>query len=400
MACSYVATPGTQTSTLLVTCTGTTSEATSIATEWDPQQMFCTLGDGFASVSYAISTYQFCEGRLFFFKDVFIGEFASIDAARCSPVTASNLFGVDVDTDGEFDGVLENCFILRSSCAPAGACAADGSQPIEPLRARIDAGGVDTSCLVAKPPLGGGGFGCFSGSTMVQTKRGDTIRMDQVQLGDEVLTASGKFEAVYSFGHFHDSMQATYVQFLPSMLELSADHMVFLMDETTPVPASMVRVGDSLAPGGETVTSINSIVRNGVYAPFTPSGTLIVNGIAASSYIALQEDSATLKIAGISTGLSFQWLAHTFQFPQRIWCHTISCTGETYGPTGVSTWVQWPHETARWIQSSPHFARLVGLPILAFFVIMAFLEQAFMHPAAAAVTGYLGWRMLSRTKQL
>ena len=151
---------------------------------------------------------------------------------------------------------------------------------------------------------------CFSGSTLVTVKNMGTVTMDNLQLGDLIMTANGRYEPVYSFGHRAESMVAEYLQFLPSNLEVSADHMVFVVTRdgnSRALPAAFVKVGDQLMHG-ETVTEIMRVHRKGLYAPFTPSGTLVVNGVGVSSYIALQA-SESLTIGSISTGLSFQFLA-------------------------------------------------------------------------------------------
>lgn len=84
------------------------------------------------------------------------------------------------------------------------------------------------------------------------------------------------------------------------------------------VPASKLQLGDILVSakyGYEiTVDSIDEKISKGVYAPLTPSGTIIVNGILASSYVSLQKNSSMLMIGGVSTNLSFHWLIHTLNF--------------------------------------------------------------------------------------
>jgi hypothetical protein len=91
----------------------------------------------------------------------------------------------------------------------------------------------------------------------------------------------------------------------------------------------MVKVGDVLdtVDGKEArVIVIQKVVRTGLYAPFTPSGTLVVNGLKASSFVSFQ-DSDVLKIGNYRTPFSFQRLAQTFEFPHRMVCyHFGTCT--------------------------------------------------------------------------
>jgi hypothetical protein len=187
---------------------------------------------------------------------------------------------------------------------------------------------------------------CFSEMMKVPVfGRGD-VEMRHLQLGDLVLTANQKFEPIYSFGHRSTSTAGTlFYQIHPVMLELTADHMVFIQHKGF-VPASMVRVGDSLSTGDK-VTRIKLISnRSGVYAPFTPSGTLIIQGVLASSYISFQ-GSDVLMIGCYRTWLSYQWLAHTFQWPHRQWCKWRRCETETYSEEGIAEWVAYPLRVAQ-----------------------------------------------------
>jgi hypothetical protein len=206
--------------------------------------------------------------------------------------------------------------------------------------------------------------------------------MKNLQLGDEVLVSLEDeiYEPVYSFGHRHTKLQAEYLQFYPSKLELSSDHMLFLEKEGA-VPSSVVELGDRLV-GGEPVSGIRTVVRKGVYAPFTPSGTIVVNGVLASSYIAFQ-DSHSLIIGPFS--LSHQWLAHTFQFPYRVWCYHLGSCTEEHLPvtTGISLWVDRPLNTCLWFLKQHVFIKCtLLLPLFVFGCILAFAETTFHYPVS------------------
>lgn len=172
--------------------------------------------------------------------------------------------------------------------------------------------------------------------------------MKNLQLGDEILVPSGKFERVYSFGHRHDSLNAEFLLLLPSTLEISRSHM--LMVEGRFVPASLVRVGDQIESAtGEMVSveAIHVVYRQGVYAPFTESGTLVVSNIKASAYIAFQS-AESLSIGPWQTGLTFQWVAHASQSLHRM-LSRVGSGGESYTDSGMSTWVALPHELFQWL---------------------------------------------------
>jgi len=216
----------------------------------------------------------------------------------------------------------------------------------------------------APPPGGGGGFfACFSSKNSVQVlitnddhNTVHRLRMDQLKLGDRVLVDNNKneekYEPIYSFGHHHKTQTATFIQLMPSRIELSSQHLIFLQDGRA-VPAGIVRVGDVLQ-SGQIVTAIRTVTRHtGMYAPFTPSGKIVVNDQMASSFVSLQPQSDVLVLFGRwSTGITHQWLAYTFELPHRLWCSYSSnkgCTKETYTTDGISTWVAVPLQFFLWL---------------------------------------------------
>ena len=51
-----------------------------------------------------------------------------------------------------------------------------------------------------------------------------------------------------------------------------------------------------------------------------------------------------------AVGVSYQWLAHSFEFPHRMACYYFGrCPGERYTREGLSEWVAVPLEVAIWI---------------------------------------------------
>lgn len=240
---------------------------------------------------------------------------------------------------------------------------------------------------------------CFSGETSVFVKHRGQIRMKDLRILDEVLvsTDSPIYEPVYSFGHVNAALSADFIKLHPSNLELSPNHMVFVEGEG-PVPASMVVVGDQLV-GGKRVSAISTVTRRGVYAPMTPSGRIVVNGVLASNYVSFQ-DSSVLKIGSIATGLSFHWLAHRFQVPHRIWCHQFGlCVDEQYTDYGISTWVSRPFGVTQWLfRQHWMVSLLLTIPILVLLVlfeIAEFLLMPYYSRACGAIVSLifcLWWR--------
>jgi hypothetical protein len=198
--------------------------------------------------------------------------------------------------------------------------------------------------------------------------------MRDLVVGDWVLVDNtGTYERIYDFGHWNvDVENVEYLQIsLDSgqSLELSADHMVYVNQQQNFVPASMVTVGDVLSSpveGSNKVRLIRSVIRHGAIAPFTSSGTIVVDGILASCYVAFQP-SSYLVVGGttrdrlpnknnsmtppplllprttmMTTYITHQWLAHTFEFPHRFYCsHIMQCRLDEDHVRACEPWPLW-----------------------------------------------------------
>jgi hypothetical protein len=184
--------------------------------------------------------------------------------------------------------------------------------------------------------------------------------MKDLQIGDKVLNAKGEFDTVYSFGHYAPNVLAEFIQIhatgISQPLEISKEHMLFVMGGSA-LPASAIVVGDKIQllynNHGATaqVKKIVTVVRRGVYAPFTMSGTVVVNNVVASSYVDLQNNKdGVFKIASYPTPFSVQFLAHMFQASHRLTCKIspLYCQRETYDKAGVSSRVVGPYAFAKW----------------------------------------------------
>jgi hypothetical protein len=224
---------------------------------------------------------------------------------------------------------------------------------------------------------GSSGFGCFSGQTKVVVKGQGEVLMSSLRLGDEVLVADSKYERVYSFGHRHESDATDYLQLYTSSsapLEITKDHMIIIEDGRA-LPASSVQIGDKIKAVGGAVVEINAIKtvpRKGAFAPFTPSGTIVVNGVVASAFVAFQ-DTDVLTIGNVKTPFSFQWFAHTFEAPHRFYCTYMSeCLTEQYTAEGISKWVSAPLVAMKWwFAQNVMVMSLLLIPVLCVFLCLA-----------------------------
>lgn len=211
---------------------------------------------------------------------------------------------------------------------------------------------VNFVCEIIEPPEGGGGA-CFSeDSTTTVLGKGPTVMKD-LQVGDKVFTGSN-YEPVYGFAHLDKTTSAPYLQIhtenQKDPLEVSKEHLLLVNDKY--VPAGDIKVGDYLSNGA--VEKIKNTKKTGLYAPLTPSGTMVVNGVQTSNYISIQQKDN--KLSGnvmigennIDTGLSFHLVNHMALSPIRMtcmgissrFCDTESINEETGYPVFVSFWFQ------------------------------------------------------------
>jgi hypothetical protein len=239
-------------------------------------------------------------------------------------------------------------------------------------------------------PTGGGFVVCFSGDSEVDVENYGPTKMSDLSVGDRVKVADNTFEPVYSFGHKNSEASAEFLQITTEgrnrkPLELSKDHMVVIEDGRN-VPASMVKRGDKLVTSaGELVTvkTIRNVVRKGAYAPFTASGSIIVNDVVASNYVAFQ-GAEYIQVAGVSTPFSYQWVAHIFNSVHRI-AYKMGFTGESYTEGGVSQWVAGPHVAGTWLLEQNFLIALALLiPAIALFGSMTLVEASLNSPVTAA----------------
>eukprot|EP00188_Purpureofilum_apyrenoidigerum_P004712 Plantae.Rhodophyta-Purpureofilum_apyrenoidigerum.ctg5528.p1 GENE.Plantae.Rhodophyta-Purpureofilum_apyrenoidigerum.ctg5528~~Plantae.Rhodophyta-Purpureofilum_apyrenoidigerum.ctg5528.p1 ORF type:complete len:576 (-),score=102.35 Plantae.Rhodophyta-Purpureofilum_apyrenoidigerum.ctg5528:101-1828(-) len=130
---------------------------------------------------------------------------------------------------------------------------------------------------------------CFPASATVELDDGSRKRMDEIALGDKVRTAAtNTFSEVFFFGHRSAEDSAEYVVLSVEHgheLSLSDKHYLYANGKLT--TASNVHVGDMLitAHGKRArVLAVSKARLQGVYAPHTLHGDIIVNDVLASCY--------------------------------------------------------------------------------------------------------------------
>jgi len=254
------------------------------------------------------------------------------------------------------------------------------------------------------PPTGGGtGLGfCFSGSSTVEVMDQGSMAIKDIKLGDKVHVGNGIFEPVYSFGHHAPETRADFLEIKAGKnnLQLSQDHMVFTPTSGA-IAAKHLHIGDELFDGdGDKVViqSIKLISAAGVFAPFTPSGKVVVGGVLASSFIAF-DNGSYFPAAGMK--FSYHWISHSFEFPQRFSCAYLShCNKETYTADGIPVRVSAPYQLTMWLfEQSAFVQQLLSGLVVALLAIFSTAEFCLQHPIALGV-GAFSLIKLSRRKSV
>lgn len=177
-------------------------------------------------------------------------------------------------------------------------------------------------------------FSCFAEDATVSMKDKGLITMKDLRVGDLIEVSRGRYEPVYAFGHQNENFQSDsehyrYVEILLEEqevgLKVTLDHLI-LVEGKGYTPAGSVMVGDRLFPRDESASQVvqsnRYISASGLYAPLTPSGTLIVHNISVSCYVSFQY---LLGEQGNSLfSMSPHWFSHIGLSPIRMLCLGIS----------------------------------------------------------------------------
>jgi Hint module len=254
---------------------------------------------------------------------------------------------------------------------------------------------------------------CFSGESTVLVAGKGRVALRSVQIGDQVQVENGTFEPVYSFGHYDSNSYGSFLQLHLSNgrnLVVSHDHLIFTAaDAHYPIPASKITIGTKLVD-----------VDRRIFAPFTPSGTVVVDGVLSSSFVAVEASSLSSPFVVLFGGLlrlSHQWMSHSFEFPHRVACYYFKfnsnndamskqgnsskytrynyCPTETY-TNGVATWFITPLKLLEWFGQQNPMVRGVLLGMLAILFSLFQLVEVFLvfYSSNPAVWGVMKMTIL------
>ncbi len=144
---------------------------------------------------------------------------------------------------------------------------------------------------------------CFPGSGKVQLRGGAVKRMDEIEIGDEVLVAKDTYSPVYMWSHKEKTTKYhSFVRLRTSggqVLTLTPSHHIEIAGRL--VPAARVKVGDRVklgAGGMATVVETSVVKERGFYNPQTLHGDIVVDGVVTSTYTkAVQPNKAHALLA-------------------------------------------------------------------------------------------------------
>jgi len=138
---------------------------------------------------------------------------------------------------------------------------------------------------------------CFAGSEMVHLESGESIRMENVKLGDRIKVASNdgkEYAEVVYLPHARNNIESSFVHIESSKgnsIRMTPGHLILAGECKTRLsltPAGAVNVGQCVetVDGQEVVTRVSENRGHGVYTVVTSQrdGIIIVNGFKASSF--------------------------------------------------------------------------------------------------------------------
>lgn len=130
---------------------------------------------------------------------------------------------------------------------------------------------------------------CFPSTATVLTKQHGAILMHQLAAGDLVQASSG-WSPIYTFSHADgDAHSSDFVRIYapPHVLTLSSGHYLFVHERGEEAARNIHR-GDGLYDGKGQLLRVETVhfgvVARGLYNPHTVDGTIVVDGVLASTF--------------------------------------------------------------------------------------------------------------------
>ena len=142
---------------------------------------------------------------------------------------------------------------------------------------------------------------CFPPTATVHLDSGQIIAMENVHIGDKVLSVNSEgrpcFSAVYLWGHLDPDAETEFLRIRHTQgdIRVSENHLVFVVGREeggvgAAIPAGRVRAGDLLeyvsvdVVESVEVLSVSRVNEMGVYSPFTLTSRIVVDGVVCSVF--------------------------------------------------------------------------------------------------------------------
>lgn len=241
---------------------------------------------------------------------------------------------------------------------------------------------------------------CFPSRAHVQVWKKGPVEMQNLQLGDLVLVPAPTaqvaqhnnqsvssqefYEPIYAFGHINRTKRTQFLRIHTAsgtVLEITPAHLVPVHGRPHPVAGETIQLGDQLLSWGQedlvdtTVNKIETVWREGVFAPLTPSGWLVVNGVSASCYICLNTPSSNKEDALLMGILSHHDFLHMTLAPLRMGCQMLAgkvSWEQDVSSDGMPYYVAWGLDVLQWAIEQPGY---VKNPLLLLVVVLAVTAQ-------------------------
>lgn len=244
---------------------------------------------------------------------------------------------------------------------------------------------------------------CFSATATVQEENKGQVAMEDLKVGDRVLTRNNQYQSVYNFGHSNKEQSVTFYQIYMDQqstvpLEMTGNHLVYVEKgpgKATPVRADSVQVGDLLLAndGPVAVTKVSTTTKAGLYMPLTADGTLMVDGVLVSTYVSMQDEAPTVVDTASKhffTTVSEQQMQHWWLSPYRMLCMGVSsnfsiCREDSRDSEGILHWLATARRFIEWGEQhvSMMSILLIGVPLYVGFGLIYAVERLLGGPAMA-----------------
>ena len=162
---------------------------------------------------------------------------------------------------------------------------------------------------------------CFPADAIVTTSHAGDLPISSLKIGDKVLAArpdgSTFFDDIYMFGHKDATAASRFVKLETAsgaVLRLTADHHLFVTrgGERLEVPSSKALAGDFVHVAGrsgacqlEAIVAKSLVAGTGLFNPYTLSGSIVVDGVAASCHSSSALDGV-FRLMGVSVPDGYQ----------------------------------------------------------------------------------------------